>query len=100
MKERIIPKKNYFILSILAVATIILTFYLSDYYFKREKEIIAHNTTMNFLLKITENDLKNYIADNHDVIIYFSNSYNKSLIDYEKKLKKTLVNSEMEQQVV
>ena len=71
-KKKEIPTKNYIILIILSLVTLILTFNLAGIYQERMEHNNQSNNIMKFLSEIKEEELKNYVLDNHDTIIYIS----------------------------
>lgn len=100
MKERSIPVKNYILLLFLSVISVLFIFYISSTYKERQKILNSQNTRMNFLLQVTEENISNYIEDNHDAIIYVSNASDINLETYEKKLKRIFIAKELEQEIV
>ena len=74
MKNRIIPKKNYIIVGIITIVTLILTFALSTYYKNQKNYENEMNAIMSFLSEIKIEELDNFITENHDIMIYVSNS--------------------------
>ena len=83
-----IPKKIYFILALLSVGTLLIVFYLTGAYKERVEYNNQNSNIMNFLSEIKEEELNNYILDNHDTIIYISSSNNRDNKEFEYKLKK------------
>lgn len=98
--EKKIPVKNYIILFIIAVATIVFVIYGVNFYKNKKSYENSLNVRMDFLLQLKENEVKNYITDNHDAIIYISDSSNDEYRDYEKELKKLLINKDLNKEVV
>lgn len=74
MNKRIVPTKNYFIAAILSVLTIVIVFVLSNYYQKQKSYENENNSIMGFLSEIKSEELDNFIIENHDIMIYLSNS--------------------------
>lgn len=85
--NREIPKKNYIILIILSIGTILLVFYLNNIYKERLEYNNQNSNVMSFLSEIKEEELNNYILDNHDTIIYISSSINNENKKFESELK-------------
>lgn len=79
-----IPKKNYIYVTILSLFTIILTFYLSNLYLVNKRS----ENKISFVSEIKENELKSYLDETHEIIIYMSESKNKANDKLEEELKK------------
>ena len=95
-----IPKKNYFILILLSIGTILLVFYLSNVYKERVEYKNQNNNIMNFLSEIKEEELNNYILDNHDTIIYISSSLSDANKKFEYDLKKFIDKNDLNKDIV
>lgn len=87
-KKKEIPIKNYIILIILSLVTLILTFNLAGIYQERMEYNNQSNNIMKFLSEIKEEELKNYVLDNHDTIIYISSSVDNENKKFEYQLRK------------
>lgn len=85
MKE--IPKKNYYILIVLLVVTILLTLMLSNLYLNREKLVSSFYEYSN---KIAPKEFDQFMTENSDVIIYISDKYDLTNETFESKLEKKL----------
>ncbi len=91
MTTRNIPFKNYVILGIISLVTFALLYYFVDFYNREKAYESSIHTRMRFLSEVKESEIENYILDNHDVIIYISDSTDDAYQDFEKQLK-TLMN--------
>lgn len=87
MKKK--EKKDYFVLAVLLVMTVILTFSLANIYKNKEKYSTNLYETAN---KITANEFDEFMMENSDAIIYISDKFDlrneKFEIDFNKKLEK------------
>lgn len=84
-----IPIKNYIYAFLIIVVTLLLVFKLMDIYKKNNK--------IDFITKVNENDLQQFILEKNDVFIYFSKNNNKVL---EQDLKKYLDNNEIKNDII
>ena len=98
--SRKIPMKNYFITFVLAVITIIIVFSLMNIYNKQKDYKESSNKNLDILSEIKENELETYFTENHDGIIYMSSSNNKNLEEFEKELKKYIVDKNLTKEIV
>ena len=81
---REIPKKNYYILVVLLLATVLLTISLSNLYSNKEK---LTSDFYNYANVITPEDFDEFMTENSDVIIYISDKYDLSHNTFEKKFE-------------
>lgn len=84
---RKIPMKNYVILLVLFVATILLTIGIFDIYKKKTKKV---STLYDFLNKITINEIDSFTMENPESLIYISSKYNAEYNEFEKSLSKKI----------
>lgn len=94
---RNIPKKNYYILAVLLIATIIVTIVLSNLYLNKDKQISDFYKHSN---KITMDDFDQYMLENSDVLIYISDKYNLKNENVEKKLKNKIEKLNLKQNLI
>ena len=80
-------KKNYIILIVLLLSTILVTLFLSRMYLTRKKETSSFYQESN---KITVEELDEVSIEEPDVIYYISDKYNLDNADFELKLKTKL----------
>lgn len=79
--EKKIPKKNYLILTILIVFTVLLTLFLMKTYNNNKKNV----SKISFISEIKTNELETYTTESQEAIIYFIKTENEEL---EKELEK------------
>lgn len=95
---RKVPLKNYFILTLILVLSILIVFYLVKIY-----NSTIHNTNdkqiLNKIKEITILELDNYIVENPNIVIYLMDSDYKS-ISFEKKLNQVIVEHDLQSQFV
>lgn len=81
--EKKIPKKNYIIVALISIFTILLTLFLMNKYNSNKT---SENIT--FVSEIKENELNNYVTERQEVIIYMSSSTNENIKELENDLEK------------
>ena len=81
---RQIPKKNYYILVVLLVVTILLTLSLSYVY--RNKEKLVSNF-YEYSSKIKPQEFDEYMTENSDFMIYISDKYDLTYEEFENNFK-------------
>lgn len=99
-KERIIPKKNYFIVVLLFVVLIGFTLYCSTWY-KEITEYYNNNSVITEVAsEINLESLSSFLQDNPETIIYVSASNDLNVKPFEKKFKKYIVENNMNDSIV
>lgn len=82
-------KKNYIYLTILLIATVVVTMLLANLY---TKETTKTSYSYNNLNKITSNEFEEYMMEHTDAIIYVGDKLNLNNNKIEKKFIKKLEN--------
>lgn len=100
METRNIPHKNYIILAVIIVVTFALLYFLVSYYEKRKEYESSLHTRMGFLSELKESEIKNYILDNHDAIIYMSDSMDTTYQTFEKQLREIMLEENLTKDII
>lgn len=95
---RRVPLKNYFILTLILVLSILIVFYLVKIY-----NSTMHNANdkqiLNRIKEITVLELDNYIVENPNIVIYLMDSDYRNN-SFEKKLNQVIVEHDLQSQFV
>lgn len=75
--------KNFLLLGIIAILTIILVLYVNSWYKQKNNSGTSYVTTI--LSEITQNDFEDYIMDTGDIIIYLAPGNDITLRSFEKQ---------------
>lgn len=86
-KEKEIPLKNYILLSIVLILTIVVVIYFFLWKNTYEKSKLQIPILDDYLLVINYNELNNYLVENKDAIIYISKLNNENIRLFENKFK-------------
>lgn len=86
-KEKEIPLKNYILLSIVLILTIVVVIYFFLWKNTYEKSKLQTPILDEYLLVINYNELNNYLVENKDAIIYVSKLNNENIRLFENKFK-------------
>lgn len=92
--------KNYIIYGLVCILTIVLLVGWVNMYIDNKTYKDNTNERMNFLKEINESELKNFLQENPDVVIYLSNSEDSSIDEFENKLRKKLVKKDYTNDIV
>ena len=94
--ERKIPKKNYILVLILSIFTTGLTFFLMNTYNNNK----VNDKRINFISEIKENELKSYITERSETVIYMSLSNNDQNEQLEQQLKEYTLKNNLEEKYI
>jgi len=97
---RTIKLKNYVILAIIFLATITLVLFLKNVYEKNKEYNENTNERLKILYEIKEEDLKSYLIENRDIIIYTSYASDATLEEFENEFKKYIANEEISKEII
>lgn len=95
-----IPLSNYIKALSLILFTIILIILMVNYYNSKKEYEDSMNITMSFLKTVDSSNIEEYLIENHDVIMYISNSEAANLKEYEETLKKLIIKKELEKNII
>lgn len=84
---REIPKKNYLILGVLIIVTLFLLYYFYLWVDAYNETKLNRPILDKYMEVINYNELDNYLVENPDTIIYVSVLEDKSIREFEKKVK-------------
>ena len=86
MKKEV-PMKNYFILALIFLVTVIGVFYAREWY-NTSKEYYAQNSVMTKVVReIRSEEISNYTLENQKFVLYVASGKNVELKDFEDELK-------------
>lgn len=99
MKKEI-PLKNYFILILVILLTILAVFYMRDWY-NTSKEFYAQNSVMTKVVREIKNDeISNYILENQKFILYVSSGRNTNIKSFEDEFKNLIQKMDLGENVL
>ena len=99
-KERNIPLKNYIILGVVLILSVIVVIYF--YMWNNAYEESKLNTTImdKYLQVINYNELNNYLIENKDAVIYVSVLEDQKIRNFERKFKSIIVNNSLNSDIL
>lgn len=95
---RDVPKKNYIVLTLIALGVIVLCFVFMNMYNKNNKDIYE-SVVKDIINEIKYEDLDNYLQENPEVVLYINDSSKKNS-NIEENLKDLIVENNIQQYVV
>ena len=99
-EERQIPKKNYFLLGVIFLITIGLTWYLCDCYQVYSESQMEIPVIRGTLSEITTEELDHYIMENPTTVIYMCTSEDMNCRNFEKDVAKLIKQKEIQESIV
>lgn len=85
--KREIPVKNYVILILVFLVTIVAVFYVRDWY-NTTKNYYAQNSVMTKVVReIKSEEISNYILENQRLILYVSSGHDSEIKNFEDDFK-------------
>ena len=98
--KREIPVKNYVILILVFLVTIVAVFYVRDWY-NTTKNYYAQNSVMTKVVReIKSEEISNYILENQRFILYVSSGQNGELKNFENDLKDLIKKMDLSEEVL
>lgn len=94
-KERRIPMKNYILLAVVLIITIIFVIYLYMWYGTYEETRLTSPIMGKYMQVINYNELNDYLVENKDTVIYSSVLGDKEIRNFEVKLKKLITDNSL-----
>lgn len=97
---REIPKKNYFILFIVIVFSLLIAFYFRNWYKAYEDSYLSKSIVGNYLFEINYKELDNYLVENQSAIIYVSKVGNEKIRNFEKKFINAINQNDLKNKIL
>ena len=90
-KERDIPFKNYVILALVLILTIVVVIYFFKWYSFRERSVLGISIMDDYLMSINYNELDDYLIENKNAYIYVSVLNDSNIRRFENRFKNIIV---------
>lgn len=97
---REISKKNYFILFIVIVLSLLIAFYFRKWYKAYEDSYLSKSIVGNYLFQINYKELDNYLVENQSAIIYVSKVGNEKIRNFEKKFINAINQNDLKNKIL
>ena len=99
-KEREIAFKNYKILALVLIITIIGVIYIFMWYSSKEKSKLELPILDDYIMPINYNELNDYIVENKDAVIYTSVLNDVNIRLFENKFKNVIVKNNLNSSIL
>lgn len=99
-KEREIAFKNYIILALVLIITIIGVIYIFMWYSSKEKSKLELPILDDYIMPINYNELNDYIVENKDAVIYTSVLNDVNIRLFENKFKNVIIKNNLNSSIL
>ena len=94
-KEKEIPFKNYIILAVILIFTILLVVYLFNWQSIYQKNKLQEPILDKYLMVINYNELDDYLVENKEAIVYVSVLNDEKIRMFENKFKNLIIKNDL-----
>lgn len=99
-EKRVIPKKNYYILALLLIGTLLLLYFCVNWYQAYEESKMKEPVIASSISEVKEEELSNYLMDNPNIVIYFTSSKDTTIKEFEEEFVDYISEEELRDQIV
>ena len=99
-KEKEIPFKNYIILAVILIFTILLVVYLFNWQSIYQKNKLQESILDKYLMVINYNELDDYLVENKEAIVYVSVLNDEKIRMIENKFKNLIIKNDLNNKVL
>lgn len=95
-----IPNKNYIILAVIILITILAVFYARNWYITTKEYNSDNSPVTKAINEIHQEELDNYALENSKFILYTSSGLNPNIKNFETKFRKFIINKNLSQSML
>ena len=99
-KEKEIPFKNYIILAVILIFTILLVVYLFNWQSVYQKNKLQEPILDKYLMVINYNELDDYLVENKEAIVYVSVLNDEKIRMFENKFKNIIIKNDLNNKIL
>lgn len=100
MKERKIPTKNYVIYGVIVVVSLLVVFYLNEWYKAYKNKELENSYIANYVSEVSYDEFKNYVLENPNGIVYIGRTNCTECLDVEKKLYEVVNKNGLKEELI
>lgn len=102
MKEELrkIPRKNYVILGVVILVSLLIVYYLYMWFTAYKSTKVGEVILDKYMTVINYNELDDYLVENPDAIIYVGILNDEDITKFEKKFKNSIKNNKINKEVL
>lgn len=100
METKNIPLKNYIILAVAILFTVLAVFYMRGWYITTKEYYDNNSVIIDTVSEINNDEIGNYATDNPNFVLYVSSGSNADIKPFEKKLKKFILKNDLRNNIL
>ena len=100
METKSIPFKNYVILAVAIVFTVLAVFYMRSWYITTKEYYDNNSVVLDTVAEINSEEIVNYATDNPEFVLYVASGHNAEIKSFEKKFKKFILKNDLRNNVL
>jgi len=100
MEKKKIPLKNYILLGIIIIFTIMFVLYARGWYITAEEYYKNNSVILDTVSEINSGEITNYAVDNPSFILYVASGNNANIKQFEKEFKKFILQNDLNNRVL
>lgn len=86
-----VPSKNYIVLAVIVILTIIVVFYARNWYITAKEYNSDNSPMLKAISEINPDEISNYTLENPKFILYTSSGLNTNIKSFESKFKNYVI---------
>ncbi len=100
METRKIPTKNYIIYGIIVTLSLLLVFYLNEWFKAYKTNELENSYIANYVSELNYDEFQNYIQENPNIIVYMGIKNSEECLTVEKTLYKIIEQNDLKDELV
>ena len=94
--DRVVPRKNYYILTLLIIMVVVITFLIFNLNDKYQNSKLESSYLSGYLNEVSENEINNVMAETTtDFFVLVTDTNNEDIYNFEKDLKKIIKKNDL-----
>ena len=95
-----IETKNYIILSLIVLVTVVVVFYMRNVYIVSKVYYNDNSVMLDIVKEVGQDELQNYLIENPKIVLYVSSKENQNIKKFEKTFKNFIIEEELEDDIL
>ncbi len=98
--EKQIRTKNYIILAVLIIVTVLAVFYARSWYITTKEYYAVNSIMLDTVSEIQPNELANYTLENPKFTLYVSSGQNSNIKEFEEQFQKNIIDQNLSSSII
>lgn len=95
-----IPLKNYVILGVILIVSVIAVLYANNWLKETKKQYVDNTVIFDFIREVKVSEIDDYVVENPNFIVYLTSKSNRNNIKFENDLEKFLTDNDLQKEFV